>query len=171
MRTAKSGHRPPRALEPSGPWEPIGANRLISGPAHDPLPALIEESAVPRRSAEGIELLADPTRRRIVAVISSGLRHPADIASAIGLSRPATSRQLRLLTEAGLLRWTLSQVDRRSRMYVIDPVMQGPIIAWLAGVEVRWARPALVIGWSPPMRVHRLRHDARELGLEHAGFE
>lgn len=71
---------------------------------------------MPRRAAEGIELLADPTRRRILALIAGRVRHPADIAEALGLSRPATSRQLRLLTEAGLLRWTWSSIDRRSRL-------------------------------------------------------
>lgn len=97
---------------------------------------------MPRRAAEGIELLADPTRRRIVALIAGRVRHPADIAEALELSRPATSRQLRLLIEAGLLRWTWSSIDRRSRMYLIDPALQGAIIAWLAGVDLRTVRPA-----------------------------
>lgn len=121
---------------------------------------------MPRRAAEGIELLADPTRRRIVALIAGRVRHPADIAEAIELSRPAASRQLRLLTEAGLLRWTWSSIDRRSRVYVIDPAMQEAIIAWLAGVDLRSVRPAFRPSWSPPRRVHRLRHDAREVAFE-----
>lgn len=119
-----------------------------------------------RRAAEGIELLADPTRRRIVALIAGRVRHPADIAEAIELSRPATSRQLRLMTEAGLLRWTLSPIDRRSRMYAIDPAMQEALIAWLAGVDLRSVRPAFRPNWSPPKRIHRLRHDVRELALD-----
>ena len=119
-----------------------------------------------RRAAEDIELLADPTRRRIVALIAGRVRHPADIAEAIGLSRPATSRQLRLLTEAELLRWAWSRIDRRRRIYVIDPAMQEAIIAWLAGVDLRNVRPAFRPSWSPPQRVHRLRHDARELAVD-----
>lgn len=91
---------------------------------------------MPRRQAVGIELLADPTRRRIIALVALRVRHPAEIADSIGLSRPATSRQLRLLTEAGLLRWTWSSLDRRSRFYAIDPGMREPIIAWLAGVDL-----------------------------------
>ena len=121
---------------------------------------------MPRRSAEGIELLADPTRRRIIALIAGHVRHPADIADAIGLSRPAVSRQLRLLTDAGLLRWRRSPIDRRSRIYMLDPVMEAPIIAWLAGVDLRNVRPAFVPAWSPPQRVHRLRGDARALALD-----
>ncbi len=122
---------------------------------------------MPRRAAEGIELMSDPTRRRIVALIAGRVRHPADIADALELSRPAISRQLRLLTEAGLLRWTWSSIDRRSRMYVIDPAMKEAIIAWLAGVDLRNVRPVFRPNWSPPRRVHRLRHDARELAVDH----
>ena len=122
---------------------------------------------MPRRAAEGIELLADPTRRRIVALIAGRIRRPADIAAAIELSRPATSRQLRLLTEAGLLRWTWSPIDRRSRIYVIEPAVHEAVIAWLAGVDARSVRPPYRPNWSPPRRVHRLRHDARELAVDH----
>ena len=118
---------------------------------------------MPRRTAEGIELLADPTRRRIIALIAARVWHPADIAAAIGLSRPAVSRQLSLLTQAGLVRWRWSPMDRRSRNYFIDPDLREPIIAWLAGVDLRHVRPIVRPGWSPPMRVHRLRHDAREI--------
>src|SRR5262245_48067048 len=115
---------------------------------------------MPRRRAEGIELLADATRRQIVALIAARVRHPSDIAQALALSRPAVSRQLRLLVEAGLLRWRRSTIDLRSRVYVIDPAMREPILAWLAGVDLRRARPPELIWWSPPMRVHRRRRDA-----------
>ena len=125
---------------------------------------------MPRRAAEGLELLADPTRRRIIALIAERVWHPADIAEAIEISRPAASRQLRLLTDAGLLRWRLSRLDLRSREYFIDPAMQPAIIAWLAGVDLRNVRPICRPDWSPPMRVRRRRRDVRALGLEHEGF-
>ena len=125
---------------------------------------------MPRRTAEGIELLADATRRQIVALIAARIRHPSDIAAALGLSRPAVSRQLRLLREAGLLRWRRATIDRRSRVYVIEPAMQEPILAWLAGVDLRRARPPVVIWWSPPARVHRLRRDVRELTVDRDDF-
>ena len=125
---------------------------------------------MPRRAAEGIELLADATRRQIVALIAGRIHHPSDIAQALGLSRPAVSRQLRLLVQAGLLRWRWSLIDRRSRVYRIEPAMQEPILAWLAGVDLRRARPAIQIWWSPPMRVHRRRRDARELTVDRDDF-
>jgi Bacterial regulatory protein, arsR family len=61
--------------------------------------------------AEGIELLADPTRRKIVALLANRVWHPGDIAAAISLGRPAVSRQLSLLAAAGLIRWRRSQID------------------------------------------------------------
>lgn len=70
---------------------------------------------MPARNGVGIELLADPTRRRIVALLASRVRRPTDIAAALGISTPAVSRQLRLLLLAGLLRWRWSLLDRRSR--------------------------------------------------------
>lgn len=126
---------------------------------------------MPRRAAVGIELLADPTRRRLIALVAARVWHPSDLAAALELSRPAVSRQLRLLTDAGLLRWRQSVTDLRTREYMIEPSMQPAIIAWLAGVDLRNVRPICHPVWSPPRRVHRLRHDVRALGLEHDGFE
>ena len=121
---------------------------------------------MPLRMAEGIELLADPTRRAIVALIAGKVSRPSDIAGSLGMSRPAVSRQLRLLTDAGLLRWTWSRLDLRTRFYVIDPAWQGPIIAWLAGVDLRNVRPSVMPGWSPPMRPRRLCRIAGELRVD-----
>ena len=104
-------------------------NRLIRGPCDD-------ARDVPKRNGSGIELLADPTRRRIVALLAIRERQPSKLAAAIGLSRPATSRQLRLLREAGLISVKRYFVDRRRSVYFIDPRRLGQITAWLAGTEV-----------------------------------
>jgi hypothetical protein len=112
---------------------------------------------MPARNGEGIELLADPTRRRIIALVADGTRRPTDIASALGITRPAVSRQLRLLVRAGLLRWRWSLLDRRTRDYFIEPAMQPPILAWLAGVNVERVTLSRFPGWSPPIRVHGSR--------------
>lgn len=89
---------------------------------------------MPKRNGPGIELLADPTRRRIVALLAIHSMRPKSIAREIGLSRPATSRQLHLLREAGLIRSTWSPIDGRGRLYGIDPRSHGSITAWLAGI-------------------------------------
>jgi DNA-binding transcriptional ArsR family regulator len=91
---------------------------------------------MPRRNGEGIDLLADPTRRRIVALLAIGIGRPSKLAREIGVSRPAISRQLRLLKKAGLVVYRRGWVDRRSLFYFIEPIRLGQITAWLAGTEV-----------------------------------
>ena len=91
---------------------------------------------MPKRNGSGIALLADPTRRRIVALLALRPRRPSTIARDIGLSRPATSRQLRLLREAGLIRIIAVPLEGRAVLYAIDDRQHGRITAWLAGTEV-----------------------------------
>jgi DNA-binding MarR family transcriptional regulator len=97
---------------------------------------------MPRRNGEGIELLADPTRRRIVALLALNIGRPSKIAKEIGLSRPATSRQLRLLQKAGLISRRQGYADRRQALYFIEPRRLGQITAWLAGMEIGRAFPS-----------------------------
>jgi DNA-binding transcriptional ArsR family regulator len=91
---------------------------------------------MPKRHGPGIELLADPTRRRIIAFLALRPQRPSVVAAEIGLSRAATSRQLHLLQDAGLIEVRRPYHDRRSRMYAIDLQARGRIIAWLAGTEI-----------------------------------
>ncbi|CAN5537113.1 hypothetical protein BH23CHL6_BH23CHL6_07970 [soil metagenome] len=91
---------------------------------------------MPKRNGSGIDLLADPTRRRIVALLALEDRRPSRLATEIGLSWPATSRQLRLLQRAGLINARRGYADRRIVVYFIEPKRLGQIAAWLAGTEV-----------------------------------
>jgi DNA-binding MarR family transcriptional regulator len=72
----------------------------------------------------------------LIAEIAVRPRRPSKLADDIGLSRPATSRQLKLLRDAGLIRSGRSSQDRRVILYAIEPRAHGPITAWLAGTEV-----------------------------------
>jgi DNA-binding transcriptional ArsR family regulator len=65
-------------------------------------------------------LLADPTRRRIIAALAISPRRPSGTAADLGLSRPATSRQLRILHDAGLIDVHGSRLDGRVRLYAIS---------------------------------------------------
>jgi DNA-binding transcriptional ArsR family regulator len=91
---------------------------------------------VPKRNGQGIELLADRTRRRIVAALALRPRRPSSLALEIGLSRPAISRQLHLLRSAGLVRSGRSLADGRVVLFSIEPRQHGRITAWLAGTEI-----------------------------------
>jgi DNA-binding transcriptional ArsR family regulator len=104
---------------------------------------------MPKRNGAGIEPLADPTRRRIIALLAliPYGRASSRIAAEIGLSRPATTRQLKLLQAAGLITTRPVYGDRRLVYYYIESRRLGQIAAWLAGTEVGRAFPG-----QPPYR-------------------
>lgn len=108
--------------------------RLVSALGDDP-------RRMPKRNGIGIDLLADPTRRRLVSLIALGLGQPSKLAKELGLSRPATSRQLRILARAELITSRRGYVDRRKVIYFIEARRLGQITAWLAGTEVGRAFP------------------------------
>jgi DNA-binding transcriptional ArsR family regulator len=54
-------------------------------------------------SADPFDALGDPTRREILRLLSEGDKPVHEIASALPISRPAVSRHLRLLKDAGLV--------------------------------------------------------------------
>jgi DNA-binding transcriptional ArsR family regulator len=63
------------------------------------------------------EALADPTRRRIVELVSEGERSAGEIASAFAISRPGVSKHLRVLREHGVIR---SRSEGTRRLYSLD---------------------------------------------------
>ncbi|MEN3283886.1 MAG: hypothetical protein V7607_5026 [Solirubrobacteraceae bacterium] len=52
---------------------------------------------------EALDALGDANRRAIVEILGSGGRSVKEIADALPISRPAVSRHLRLLKDAGLV--------------------------------------------------------------------
>ncbi|MDT4971439.1 MAG: hypothetical protein QOG22_1582 [Pseudonocardiales bacterium] len=68
-----------------------------------------------------MEALADPTRRRVVELLSAGELTAGEIAAQFEHSRPAVSRHLRLLREAGVVD---VRAEGTRRVYVLrrDPL-------------------------------------------------
>src|ERR671938_2182489 len=54
-------------------------------------------------AGDPFEALGDPNRRAIVELLGGGGRSVREIADALPISRPAVSRHLRLLKDAGLV--------------------------------------------------------------------
>lgn len=54
-------------------------------------------------SGDPFDALGDPNRRAIVELLGGGERSVQEIADALPISRPAVSRHLRLLKQAGLV--------------------------------------------------------------------
>ena len=79
--------------------------------------------------------VADPTRRQILELLSAGDRPAGELADAFPVSRPAISRHLRVLREAGLVR---VRVDRQQRIYALDPAPLEQLDAWLEPYRRFW---------------------------------
>ena len=108
---------------------------------------------MPRRNGTGIALLADPTRRRIIAALAIRPGQPSWLADLLDLSRFTVSRQLRILREAGLVVGNPMLLDRRGRRYMLNSRHHGAITAWLAGTDVgRTIDPAAAAGIPPGRR-------------------
>ena len=74
-------------------------------------------------------MLGDPTRRRVVELLSTGERTAGEIADAFPQSRPAMSRHLRLLREAGIV---TSRAEGTRRVYALNRAPLADLEQWLA---------------------------------------
>src|SRR5437660_12230752 len=88
-------------------------------------------------SVQALAAIADPTRRELLALLASGELAAGDLADRFPVSRPAISRHLRVLREAGLVR---SRTDGRRRLYELDPAPLRELDAWLAPYRDMWAQ-------------------------------
>lgn len=83
--------------------------------------------------------LADPTRRGVIDLLRREPRRASDLADALGASRPAMSRHLRVLRKSGLVETeTVSDDDARERVYRLKPERFGELREWLDEVEAFW---------------------------------
>jgi DNA-binding transcriptional ArsR family regulator len=80
--------------------------------------------------------LADPHRRSILAMLGDGERTVQQIADALPISRPAVSRHLRLLGQAGLVE---AEPRGRQRLYRLQ---DDGVEALRAYVETVWGEAA-----------------------------
>ena len=82
------------------------------------------------------EALGDPTRREILRLLSHGDKPVREIADALPISRPAVSRHLRLLKDAGMVS---EQPDGTRRIYHLRDEGMEAVRAYLEGV---WGQAA-----------------------------
>ena len=75
------------------------------------------------------EALGDPTRRRIVELLAGGEQTAGDVAREFAVSRPAVSRHLRVLREAGI---ASARSEAQRRVYRLEPKPLAEMEAWLA---------------------------------------
>lgn len=75
-----------------------------------------------------LAVLADPVRREIVELLAAGEAGAGEIADRFPVTRPAISRHLRVLREAGLV---TSEVRAQRRVYRLDRGPLAELDAWL----------------------------------------
>jgi DNA-binding transcriptional ArsR family regulator len=86
---------------------------------------------------EALAALADPIRRQIVALLAAGEVSAGELAEHFPVSRPAVSRHLRVLREAGLVQ---ARAEGQRRVYALDPGPLAELDAWLAPYRRLWAQ-------------------------------
>jgi DNA-binding transcriptional ArsR family regulator len=85
-----------------------------------------------------LSALADPTRRGVIELLREQPRKASDLADALGLSRPAMSRHLRILRKSGLVTESELEHDARVRMYRLQRAPFSDLSSWLTEVEAFW---------------------------------
>jgi DNA-binding transcriptional ArsR family regulator len=81
--------------------------------------------------------LAEPTRRRILDLLREQPRPVGELVQRLGLSQPGTSKHLRVLRQAGLVR---VRHDAQRRWYELQPEPLVEVDAWLDPYRVMWRR-------------------------------
>src|SRR5919201_236146 len=82
------------------------------------------------------EVVAEPTRRRILDLLRERSRPVGELVELFGLSQPLVSKHLRVLRDAGLVRVRLAA---QRRWYELRPEPLAELDAWLAPYRRLWA--------------------------------
>lgn len=80
-------------------------------------------------------VLADPTRRRILAELRPGERSVGELVDSVGYHQPGISRHLAVLLDAGLVE---VRKDAQRRQYSLSPGPLQEIDAWLEQYRGLW---------------------------------
>jgi DNA-binding transcriptional ArsR family regulator len=82
------------------------------------------------------DVLAEPTRRRILDLLRDDERPVNELVTTLNVSQPGVSKHLRVLREAGLVE---VRTDAQRRLYRVRPEPLAEIDEWLAPYRRLWA--------------------------------
>ncbi|HSF99433.1 MAG TPA: metalloregulator ArsR/SmtB family transcription factor [Ornithinibacter sp.] len=102
--------------------------------------------------------IADPVRRDLLRTLSAGSARVVDLAADRPISRPAVSKHLRVLAEAGLV---VAQDVGRERHYRVRAEALHPVEDLLAEIAAAGARPPVT-----PTMLDALDLEVRRVGRE-----
>ena len=81
------------------------------------------------------QVLADPTRRRIVETLLAGEQQVGDVVEKAGVHQSGVSRHLRILLESGFV---TMRPDGQRRLYALSPEPFREMDAWLSPYRKLW---------------------------------
>lgn len=99
--------------------------------------------------------IADPVRREILLALRSEPLSAGAIAGRFPISRPAVSRHLRVLREAGVIR---AEAVGRQRIYLLEPAPLAELARWLEQFAPVWEQRLDAL----ETEVHRTRRKGRQ---------
>ena len=81
------------------------------------------------------ELLAEPTRRRILDLLREGERPVGELVQRLRMSQPSVSKHLRVLRDSGLVD---VRIDAQRRFYRLRPDPLREVDAWIEPYRQLW---------------------------------
>jgi DNA-binding transcriptional ArsR family regulator len=85
--------------------------------------------------ADVFEILADPTRRRLVEALRAGERSVTELVELVDIGQPGVSRQLAILEDARFVR---VRPDGRRRLYALRPEPFRELDNWTSRYRDLW---------------------------------
>ncbi|HEX6754392.1 MAG TPA: metalloregulator ArsR/SmtB family transcription factor [Mycobacteriales bacterium] len=82
-------------------------------------------------------VLAEPTRRRILAELRAADRSVGELVGALGIAQPAVSKHLKVLRDTGFVS---ARVAAQQRIYRLEPAPFEDVAAWLEPYRRLWTR-------------------------------
>ena len=81
------------------------------------------------------EVLADPTRRRLLQALRAGEHSVSDLVKKVDVNQPGVSKQLRILHDAGFVS---VRPDQQRRLYSLRPEPFKRLDSWMDDYRQLW---------------------------------
>jgi DNA-binding transcriptional ArsR family regulator len=82
------------------------------------------------------DVLAEPTRRRILDQLLDRPQTVGDLVDALSVSQPSVSKHLRVLRDAGVVQ---ARKDAQRRIYELRPDALAEVLAWVEPYRRLWS--------------------------------
>ena len=84
---------------------------------------------------DAFQILADPTRRRLIEELRGGERSVGQLVDAVDIGQPGVSRQLAILQDA---QFVVVRPEGRRRLYTLRPEPFRELDDWMMGYRAMW---------------------------------